>query len=113
MQKAYQELDEVVGHNDSVEEFHLLKLQLLDAVMEEKLRLHLALPLSVPHISSQSCTLGGCTIPKGSIVFLNANAIHRDPILWDSPLEYRTERFLNKYSGKFDFSGNNFQYLPF
>ncbi|KAF2299000.1 hypothetical protein GH714_029640 [Hevea brasiliensis] len=96
MQKAYQELDEVVGHNDSVEEFHLLKLQLLDAVMEEKLRLHLALPLSVPHISSQSATRW-LYHSKGSIVFLNANAIHRDPILWDSPLEYRPERTAQRW----------------
>ncbi|KAJ9129437.1 hypothetical protein P3X46_033827 [Hevea brasiliensis] len=113
MEKVYQELDEVVGHSNIVEEFHLPNLQLLNAVMKETLRLHPALPLSVPHISSQSCTLGGYTIPKGSTVFLNVNAIHKDPVLWDNALEFRPERFLNKDSGSFDYSGNNFQYLPF
>ncbi|EEF50980.1 flavonoid 3'-monooxygenase CYP75B137 [Ricinus communis] len=115
MKTVYQELDQVVGINNIVEEFHLPRLQFLDAVLKETFRLHPALPLLVPHFSSRSCRVGGYTIPKGSTIFLNAYAIHRDPLLWDNPLEFRPERFLSNddnYS-KFDYSGNNFQYLPF
>ncbi|XP_012087108.1 labd-13Z-ene-9,15,16-triol synthase, chloroplastic [Jatropha curcas] len=114
MKKVYQELDEVVGINNVVEEFHLPKLQYLDAVLKETFRLHPALPLLAPHFSSQSCILGGYTIPKGTTVFLNVHSIHRDPLLWDNPSEFRPERFLNSDEHiKFDYSGNNFQYLPF
>ncbi|GAY41412.1 hypothetical protein CUMW_059250 [Citrus unshiu] len=39
---------------------------------------------------------------------------HRGPQLWDNPLEFRPERFLNDgIAIKFDYSSNNFQYLPF
>lgn len=51
-------------------------------------------------------------IPKDTKVFVNVWAIHRDPQLWEYPLEFRPERFLES-SGKFDYSGNNFVYLPF
>ncbi|KAL3610041.1 hypothetical protein D5086_001061, partial [Populus alba] len=112
-QKVYEELQEVVGANNVVEEFHLPKLRYLDAVMKETFRLHPALPLLVPRFSGQSCTLGGYTVPKGTTVFLNVYAIHRDPNLWDSPLEFRPERFLKDETSTFDYSGNNFQYLPF
>eukprot|EP00257_Ricinus_communis_P000201 XP_002509601.2 flavonoid 3',5'-hydroxylase 1 [Ricinus communis] len=114
MEKVQQELDEVVGLNNCVEEFHLPKLCYLDAVVKETLRLHPALPLLVPRRTSQPCELGGYTIPKGTTIFLNVYAIHRDPQFWDNPLEFRPERFLNNINaGNFDFSGNNFQYLPF
>uniref|UniRef100_A0A2P2MR43 Flavonoid 3'-monooxygenase n=1 Tax=Rhizophora mucronata TaxID=61149 RepID=A0A2P2MR43_RHIMU len=113
MEKVHQELDEVVGLNKMVEESHLPQLRYLQAVLEETLRLHPALPLLVPRRPSNSCKLGEYTIPSGSTVFLNAYAIHRDPQLWDRPLEFQPERFLCAESIKFDLSGNNFQYLPF
>ncbi|KAK2664786.1 hypothetical protein Ddye_003360 [Dipteronia dyeriana] len=112
MKKVQEELTEVVGIDGSVEEFHLPKLQYLDAVVKETKRLHPALPLLVPRSPSQSTIVSGYTIPKGSRIMLNVWAIHRDPQLWDNPLEFRPERFLNN-SKKFDYLGNNFQYMPF
>ncbi|KAK1558799.1 hypothetical protein Q3G72_006816 [Acer saccharum] len=112
MKKVQEELTEVVGIDGSVDEFHLPKLQYLDAVVKETMRLHPALPLLVPRSPSQSTIVSGYTIPKGSRIMLNVWAIHRDPQLWDNPLEFRPERFLNN-SEKFDYLGNNFQYMPF
>ncbi|XP_038687405.1 7-ethoxycoumarin O-deethylase-like [Tripterygium wilfordii] len=113
MKKVQQELDEVVGVNNSVEEFHLPKLLYLDAVVKETSRLHPAVPTLVPRCPSSSATVGGFTIPRGTQVFLNVWAIQRDPELWDNPLEFRPERFLNGEDCKLDFSGNNCKYLPF
>ncbi|KDP25608.1 hypothetical protein JCGZ_20764 [Jatropha curcas] len=110
MRKAQQELDTVVGKNNIVEESHIHQLPYLYAIMKESLRLHPALPLLVPHCPSETCTVGGYTIPKGARVFINVWAIHRDPSVWEDPLEFKPERFLD--SG-WDYSGNDFNYFPF
>ncbi|KAI7729070.1 LOW QUALITY PROTEIN: hypothetical protein M8C21_023344, partial [Ambrosia artemisiifolia] len=110
LKKAQEELVMVVGKDSVVEESHINKLPYLYAVMKETLRLHPALPLLVPHCPSKSCVIGGYTIPKGARVFVNAWAIHRDPAIWENPLEFRPERFLE---GKWDYTGNDFSYFPF
>ncbi|XP_073134292.1 cytochrome P450 71AU50-like [Henckelia pumila] len=110
--RVQEELTEVVGLENIVEESHIPKLHYLDAVVKETFRLHPPLPLLIPKLPSQCCIIGGYTIPKGSRVFLNMWSIHRDPLVWESPSEFKPDRFLND-PGKFDYNGNNFQYLPF
>ncbi|MBA0636856.1 hypothetical protein Godav_005321 [Gossypium davidsonii] len=112
MKKTQEELTEVVGDANVVEEYHFHKLPYLQAVVKETLRLHPSAPLLLPRCPSQSCTLGGYTIPKGAKVFLNAWAMHRDSQLWENPYEFRPERFVGD-SNKLDFSGNKFHYIPF
>ncbi|KAL0409517.1 UNVERIFIED_CONTAM: Flavonoid 3'-monooxygenase, partial [Sesamum radiatum] len=112
MEKVHKELNEVVGLNNIVEEFHISKLVYLDAVIKETLRIHPPGPLLIPRIPSQSCTIGGYSIPKDSAVFINIWSIQRDPLAWDNPSEFMPERFLSN-SGKWNFSGNNFNYIPF
>ncbi|KAB1217068.1 Geraniol 8-hydroxylase [Morella rubra] len=112
MRRVHGELTEMVGLDCIVEESHLPKLNYLGAVIKETFRLHPALPLLVPRSPSQSSTIGGYTVPKGARIMLNVWAIHRDPKIWDNPLEFRPERFLND-SGRLDYSGNDFNYLPF
>lgn len=110
LMKVQKELELVVGKDNIVEESHIRKLPYLYAVMKEVLRLHPVLPLLVPHCPSDTCTVGGYTVPKGARVFINVWAIHRDPLIWESPLEFRPERFLD---GKWDYNGNDFSYFPF
>ncbi|PRQ18082.1 putative cytochrome P450 [Rosa chinensis] len=110
LQKVQQELEAVVGKNCIVEESHIHKLPYLYAVMKETLRLHPVLPLLVPHCPSETCTVGGYTIPKGSRIFVNVWAIHRDPSSWENPLEFDPARFLDS---KWDYSGSDFKYFPF
>ncbi|XP_073303852.1 geraniol 8-hydroxylase-like [Primulina huaijiensis] len=110
--KVQDELTEVVGLNNTVEESHMSRLHYLDAVVKETFRLHPPLPLLVPKLPSQSSIIGGYTIPKGSSVFLNTWSIHMDPLIWENPSEFKPDRFLNN-PGKFDFNGNNFHFLPF
>ncbi|XP_026657221.2 geraniol 8-hydroxylase-like [Phoenix dactylifera] len=112
LRRAREELDQAVGKDNIVEESHISNLPYLGAVIKEVLRLHPALPLLVPHCPSSPCPVGGYTIPEGSRVFVNVWAIHRDPSLWEDPLEFKPERFLDS-TNKWDFSGNDFNYFPF
>ena len=111
LKKTQQELDTVVGKDSIVEESHIQKLPYLLAVMKETLRLHPTLPLLVPHCPSETCAVGGYTIPKGSQIFVNVWATQRDPSIWENPLKFDPERFLN--NSKWDFSGNDLNYFPF
>ncbi|KAL7182841.1 hypothetical protein ACSBR1_041501 [Camellia fascicularis] len=110
MKKAQEELETIVGKDNIVEESHINKLPYLQAILKEVLRLHPVLPLMVPHCPSQTCIIGGYTIPKGARVFINVWAIHRDPSIWENPLEFRPERFLD---GKWGYRGADFNYFPF
>jgi (+)-delta-cadinene 8-hydroxylase len=112
MQRVQKELEDVVGLNQMVDEFHMPKLQYLDAVVKEVLRLHPPMPLLIPRYPSQTCTVAGYAIPKGTKIFVNAWAIQRDPQPWENPSDFKPERFLNE-PGKWDFSANNLHYLPF
>ncbi|KAK4486395.1 hypothetical protein RD792_009069 [Penstemon davidsonii] len=112
MTKVQKELSDIVGLDNIVEESHMPKLQYLEAVVKETMRLHPAIPFLVPRSPSQSSIIGGYTIPKNSTVFINVWSIQRDPSIWEKPLEFKPERFLNN-NGKFDYRGNNFSYLPF
>ncbi|XP_042516784.1 flavonoid 3'-monooxygenase-like isoform X2 [Macadamia integrifolia] len=112
MRKAQEELAQVFGTSNMVEESNLPNLPYLNAVVKETLRLHPPIPLLIPHCPSQSCTIGQYTIPQGTNVFLNVWKMHRDPEAWESPSEFLPERFLGDTNG-YDFKGNNFNYLPF
>ncbi|KAK7330670.1 hypothetical protein VNO77_24868 [Canavalia gladiata] len=110
MKRVQEELEAVVGKDSMVEESHIHKLPYLQAVMKETLRLHPPLPLLLNHCSSEATTVGGYKIPKGSQVFVNAWAIHRDPSMWEKPFEFDPTRFLDS---EWDYSGNNLNYIPF
>ncbi|KAK4486409.1 hypothetical protein RD792_009083 [Penstemon davidsonii] len=112
MAKVEQELSDVVGLNNIVEESHMPKLQYVEAVVKETMRLHPAVPFLVPRSPTQSSTIGGYTIPKNTAVFINVWSIQRDSSIWDNPLDFKPERFLDN-NGKMDLGGNKFSYLPF
>ncbi|GKB22919.1 cytochrome P450 76C1-like protein [Tanacetum coccineum] len=109
MKKVQDELTKVIGMK-IVEESDLPKLTYLDAVVKETFRLHPPLPLLIQRCPDESCMMAGYTIPKGTIMYMNVWAIHRDPENWPNPLEFNPERFLNS---KWDYTGGNFKFLPF
>lgn len=116
MKKIQDELEQVVGLNNIVEESHLPNLPYLDATIKETFRLHPTLPLLVTRSPNKSCKVDKYTVPKGSNVFLNVWAIQRDPKYWDNPLEFNPNRFLNHdgtTNTKFDYNGLNTNFLAF
>ncbi|XP_077221158.1 cytochrome P450 monooxygenase 76AD131-like [Tasmannia lanceolata] len=113
MKKVQEELDAVVGKDNILEDYHAANLPYLDAVVKETLRLHPPNVFLIPHTPSESCIVGGYTIPKGSGIYVNVWAIQRDPSVWDNPLEFDPDRFLNTTGNKWDYRGNDFRYFPF
>ncbi|XP_074320474.1 cytochrome P450 81Q32-like [Silene latifolia] len=105
LSKALQEIDCNVGDSRLVDDSDLPKLSFLRCIINETLRLFPPAPLLVPHYSSQDCTVGGYLVPKGTMLLVNAWALHRDPELWDEPTKFKPERFENVKEG--------FKYMPF
>ncbi|XP_022843744.1 cytochrome P450 81E8-like [Olea europaea var. sylvestris] len=93
LERAKAEIDNLVGNDRLVEESDLSNLHYLQAIISETFRLFPAAPLLVPHESSDNCKIGGYDIPRGTILLVNAWAIHRDPTVWDDPTSFKPERF--------------------
>ncbi|XP_022985607.1 cytochrome P450 81E8-like [Cucurbita maxima] len=92
--KAKAEIDTKIGRDRLVDESDLANLHYLQAIIYETFRLHPAAPMLLTHYSSDDCTVAGYDIPRGTMLMVNAWAIHRDPKLWDDPMSFRPERFL-------------------
>jgi len=108
--KVRSELDSVLGRGNLVEEPDLPRLPYLLAVVKEVMRLHMAIPLLVPHMNLNQAKLGGYDIPAESKILVNAWWIGNNPELWDQPEKFDPERFLD---GKIEANGNDFRFLPF
>ncbi|KAG6409250.1 hypothetical protein SASPL_132285 [Salvia splendens] len=93
LQKLQQEIDENIGHDGLINDADLPKLPYLRCVVNETLRLHPVAPLLIPHLSSEECRVGGYDIPRGTILLVNAWAVHRGPGHWDEPEKFYPERF--------------------
>ncbi|CAK9317108.1 unnamed protein product [Citrullus colocynthis] len=95
MKKAWIEIRERVGENRMVEEGDVSKLKYVEAIIYETLRLFPAAPLLVPHECSEDCRIEGFEVAKGTMLLVNAWAIHRDSKVWEDPTSFQPERFLN------------------
>ncbi|KAI4348570.1 hypothetical protein L6164_009279 [Bauhinia variegata] len=109
-QKVQDELDRVIGFGRIMTESDFSSLPYLQCVAKEALRLHPPTPLMLPHRASANVKIGGYDIPRGSNVHVNVWALARDPAVWNNPLEFRPERFLEE---DVDMKGHDFRLLPF
>ncbi|KAF5442781.1 hypothetical protein F2P56_035403 [Juglans regia] len=110
MKKLQKELEDIVGLERMVDESDLDRLEYLDMVVKETMRLHPVAPLLIPHEATEDITIQGFHIPKKSRLIVNVWAIGRDPSVWTDAEKFYPERFVGS---SIDLRGRDFQLLPF
>lgn len=110
MSKLKEELQQIIGIGNTIEESDITRLPYLQAVVKETLRLHPSAPLLLPRKAKIDVTIQGYTIPQGAQVLINKWAMGRNPKIWDNPTLFSPERFLGS---EINFKGHDFQLTPF
>ncbi len=91
MQQAQAEIVTALGDEPPTLE-QLNKLPLLDQLIDESLRLYPPIHLG-SRLAAQDLEFDGYSIPVGTRVMYSIYVTHRMPAYWDSPDEFRPQRF--------------------
>ncbi|KAL7604610.1 hypothetical protein Lser_V15G15407 [Lactuca serriola] len=123
--KLYDEIVSVVGPppplpppgvelKSFIREEDLQNISYLKAVVLEGLRRHSPAPFVLPHRAQEEAELRGFTIPRGATVNFTVADMGLDPKVWDDPVEFKPERFLQVNNGVFDVTGRKgIKMMPF
>lgn len=86
------ELTQQKERKDRFSDEELEKLPLLNATIQETLRLHGPLPSSLPRVPPPGgATVGGVYVPDSAVVTTQAWSLHRHPRIWQNPDEYAVQ----------------------
>jgi cytochrome P450 len=108
-ERIYQEVVKIVGPDTVPTLEDLDKLEYMDCFINEILRLHTPIKVLTTRVAIEDVPYNNQLIPKGSLVGIGIDAIHRNPKYWPDPEKFDPDRFLpeNK-KGR-----NHFAFLPF
>ncbi|CAN8328311.1 unnamed protein product [Cochlearia groenlandica] len=93
LEKAKAEIDEMIGLDRLLDESDIVNLPYIQNIVSETFRLYPAVPLLLPHYSSEECKVAGYDMPRGTMLLTNIWAMHRDPSLWEEAERFKPERF--------------------
>ena len=105
MRKGQEAVDAVVPASRLPTFDDLPSMPYINQIVKEVFRWRPVFPLNIPHLNATEDEVNGYYVPADSIVFGNAWAMHRDPDRYESPLEFKPERFeKNKHKSSFESS---------
>ncbi|KEH38561.1 cytochrome P450 family protein [Medicago truncatula] len=110
MSKLKEELQQIIGIGNPIDESDITRLPYLQAVVKETLRLHPSAPLLLPRKAKIDVKIKGYIIPQGAQILINEWAMGRNPNIWDNPTLFSPERFLGS---EINFKGQHYQFIPF
>lgn len=113
---VHEELDRVVGDSRRVSESDIPKLEYLQAVVKEVLRMHPPGPLlSWARLATHDVVLGGRHfVPAGTTAMVNMWAITHDHDIWNKPHTFCPRRFLVAAGGEeVNIMGMDLRLAPF
>ena len=106
--KLFEEVDTVLaGRRPQLSD--LRELSYTNMIMKETLRLYPPAWTLMPRAVTEDVELGDYHFPKGDAIFIAPYVLHHNPDLWDSPQEFRPERF----SPENEKNHHRYQYIPF
>ncbi|XP_017066113.1 probable cytochrome P450 4p2 [Drosophila eugracilis] len=92
---CYQEIEAHISDDlSNLNICQLNKLRHLDYFLKETMRLYPSLPMIGRQTIQETELANGLILPKGTQVNIHVIDIHRNEKYWDSPKEFRPERFL-------------------
>ncbi|XP_022994546.1 cytochrome P450 71A1-like [Cucurbita maxima] len=111
MKKAQEEVRTITGKKSKIKAEDIQKMEYIQCVIKESLRLHPPVPLLVPRETAEDVEIDGYHIPSKTRVFVNAWKIQRDPEYWKNPTEFIPERFMDNCL--VDYKGQDYEFIPF
>ncbi|OUZ99480.1 Cytochrome P450 [Macleaya cordata] len=111
MTKARQELADIIGKDQPIEESDIVRLPYLQAIVKETLRLHPPGPLLVPRKVETDVKIHDFIVPKNVHLLVNVWSIGRDRTIWTDPDAFNLERFLELEM--INYRGQDFEFIPF
>ncbi|CAG9801978.1 unnamed protein product [Chironomus riparius] len=112
--KAQEEIDRVMKAANSKEVTYdmLGEMKYLECCIDEALRKYPIVPMLNRECTKDHTFTGTKhTIEKGTTLFIPVQGIQRDPDIYDNPMEFRPERFLDSPTGNGNSKG--LFYMPF
>ncbi|CAL5202680.1 unnamed protein product [Lathyrus oleraceus] len=113
LEKAIEELDNIVGKDRLVQESDIPNLKFLKACAREAFRLHPIFAFNLPHLSTNDTIVGNFLIPKGSHVLLGRTGLGRNPKVWTEPYKFQPERHLKNDGYDISLTEPNLKFISF
>ena len=112
--KAQEEIDRVMKESNSKEITYdmLGEMKYLECCIDEALRKYPIVPMLNRECTKDHTFVGTkYKIEKGTTLYIPVQGLQRDPDIYENPMEFRPERFLNSPTGNGNSKG--LFYLPF
>ncbi|KAK9120369.1 hypothetical protein Syun_017986 [Stephania yunnanensis] len=112
-EKVFDEIQRAVGDGEEVREEDLQRMTYLKAVVLEGLRRHPPGHFVLPHAVAEEVEVEGFVVPKGASVNFLVAEMGWDRTVWENPMEFKPERFLEE-GFDFDITGSReIKMMPF